>query len=166
MMISGRADVSVPEGSGLPPRSDPATLAHLTMLQGAISRLAGNSAQCKTWCLTLVSALIAFAGAVHSAGPILLSILPITMFLFLDAAYLGNEIAYRALFNQISSKVRGNTYVVGDLFAMTASLSWATFGRALRSWSIYIFYYPLATAYAVVMCYPDLAKILANARPG
>jgi hypothetical protein len=142
-------------------QDDPAVLAHLNMLQGVITRLAGNSASCKTWCLTLVSALIAFAGAAHSAGPIVLTILPVVMLLLLDAAYLGNEVAYRELFNDLAKKIRGNTYQSSDLFDLKASLSLPTFGRALKSWSIYIFYYPLIAIYVVVINCPELGKILA-----
>ena len=36
--------------SPLDPAENPAVIAHLNMLQAVITRLAGNSAQCKTWC--------------------------------------------------------------------------------------------------------------------
>lgn len=36
----------------------PAVQSHLTMLQGIIGRLAYNSASSKTWCVSLVSALV------------------------------------------------------------------------------------------------------------
>jgi hypothetical protein len=139
-------------------------LAHLNMLQSIISRLAGNSAQCKTWCLSLVSALIAFAGAAHNRGAFIVTILPIAMFLMLDAAYLGNEIAYRNLFNQICVKVREDKYQSADLFVMGASLNRASLGKALKSWSIYIFYYPLVVLYVIAVNYPDLMKALDNVK--
>ena len=45
------------------PADNAAVIAHLNYLQAIITRLAGNSAQCKTWCLAIVSALFSFAGA-------------------------------------------------------------------------------------------------------
>ena len=36
----------------------PVVRAHLIILQGSIQRLADNSRACKTWCITLVSAVL------------------------------------------------------------------------------------------------------------
>ena len=138
-----------------------ATLAHLNMVQGVINRVAGNSAQCKTWCLTLVTALIAFAGAIHNIGPITLAILPIVMFFLLDAAYLATEIAYRNLFNTLAKAIRDSTYNLDQAFDLRAPVTSGDFGQALCSWSIGICYYPLIVAYVVVMRDTDLAQKLA-----
>ena len=144
--------------------NDPAVVSHMSLLQAIITRLAGNSAQCKTWCLTLVSALIAFAGAAHSVGAIELSILPIVMFLLLDAAYLGNEKEYRDLFGEVRAKLRTGDYCNNDLFKMEAKLTSEAFLESLKSWAIYIFYYPLIGIYIIVICNPGLAKALASVR--
>src|SRR5438309_7351277 len=39
----------------------PSVQSHLTMLQSVVNRLAANSAACKTWCVSLVSALAVVA---------------------------------------------------------------------------------------------------------
>src|SRR4051795_3308307 len=86
----------------LAPDNDPAAIEHLKMLQAIITRLAGNSAQCKTWCVTIVSAVVAFAGAMKQERLVALAILPILIFGFLDLAYLANERAYRDLYNSMA----------------------------------------------------------------
>jgi len=55
----------------------PAVIAHLNMLQAVVTRLAGNSAQCKTWCVAIVSALFGFAGATRSGRIAAAAIIPI-----------------------------------------------------------------------------------------
>ena len=55
--------------SQLEPANSPAAITHLNMLQAVITRLAGNSAQCKTWCVAIVSALFGLAGATISRSP-------------------------------------------------------------------------------------------------
>ena len=87
-----------------------AATAHLNMLQAIITRLAGNSAQCKTWCVAIVSALFGLAGATKSGRIAVAAIVPILVFGFVDAAYLADERAYRVLYNRIVAKIRDNTY--------------------------------------------------------
>jgi hypothetical protein len=53
-------------GSPLAPAESTAVTAHLNLLQAIITRLAGSSAQRKTWCVTIVSALFGLAGATKS----------------------------------------------------------------------------------------------------
>ena len=36
----------------------PAVQAHISMLQGIISRMANNSANCKTWVITIIAAML------------------------------------------------------------------------------------------------------------
>ena len=71
--------------SPLVPAESPAVTAHLNMLQTVITRLAGNSAQCKTWCVTLVSALFGLAGAVKNERIAAAAIIPIAIFGLVDA---------------------------------------------------------------------------------
>src|SRR5262245_52554560 len=79
--------------------SDTAVIAHLNMMQSIITRLAGNSAQCKTWCLAIVSAIIGLAGATKNGSIVAVAIIPIVILGLVDAAYLATERAYRSLFN-------------------------------------------------------------------
>lgn len=65
---------------------------YLGMLQGNIERMAANSANCKTWMVTIVSAMMALQCTVDDLnGWILLGILPIVLFWYLDVYYLHLE---------------------------------------------------------------------------
>ena len=65
---------------------------YLQMMQENIARMAGNSANCKTWLITLVCALITLAVTIQSLNTwIWFSIFPIVMLWQLDAFYLKLE---------------------------------------------------------------------------
>ncbi len=152
--------MSAPSHSPRCSANDPAVIAHLGTLQTIISRLANNSAQCKAWCLTLVTALIAFASAAHTISAIRIVILPVTMFLVLDAAYLGAEKAYRDLYNVAVEDIRHQRYTLEHVFAAGARLTIPNWLRSLKSWSIWVFYYPLIIAYVYTVRISGLAAML------
>src|SRR5260370_23684193 len=106
--------------SPLAPAESPAIIEHLKMVEAVITRLAGNSAQCKTWCITIVAAIVAFAGAMKDEKIAALAIIPLIIFGFLDAAYLANEKAYRDLYNRLAAKIRDGTYRLADCFVLSA----------------------------------------------
>lgn len=133
--------------SSLAPADNPAVIAHLNILQATITRLAGNSAQCKLWCLAIVSALFGLAGAMKNDQIIAAAIIPIVIFGLVDAAYLGHEKAYRELYNSVVSDIRKGNYTLNDCFNLTPSANGRYFGSALGSWSIWPIYLGLAIAY-------------------
>ncbi len=63
------------------------------MLQGIINRMAGNSASCKTWTVTLVAALLALlVGKQIQIYILLICLILVVLLLFvLDCYYLGLE---------------------------------------------------------------------------
>lgn len=69
---------------------------YLQMLQSIIERMAANSANCKTWMVSIVTAFLALVGTLSSLnGWILLGVLPVILFWFLDAYYLKIERGFR-----------------------------------------------------------------------
>lgn len=65
---------------------------YIEMLQNNIERMAGNSANCKSWLVTILSALMALQGSINALnGWTLLGILPILLFWYLDVFYLHLE---------------------------------------------------------------------------
>ena len=65
---------------------------YLEMMQDNIERMAGNSANSKTWMVTIVSAMLALQCSIDELhGWILLGLLPIFFFWFLDVYYLHLE---------------------------------------------------------------------------
>jgi len=137
--------------SPLAPAESMAVTAHLSMLQAIITRLAGNSAQCKTWCVTIVSALFGLAGATKSGRIAVAAIIPILVFGFVDAAYLANEKAYRDLYNSIVAKIRDRAYTLSDFANLSAPADAGHYLWALSSWSVWPVYIGLIVAYALVL---------------
>lgn len=65
---------------------------YLEMMQGNIERMATNSANCKTWMVTIVAAVMALQCSVDALnGWILLGIFPVVLFWYLDVFYLHLE---------------------------------------------------------------------------
>jgi hypothetical protein len=134
------------------PVDSPAVTSQITLLQGIISRLAGNSASCKTWCLTLVGALVSLAGATHVAGIVTFALVPVVIFGFMDTMYLAQEKAYRDLYGDIVARIRNGSYSLADAYAAGAPLLSSHFRLALASWSIYPVYLGLIVMYIVADC--------------
>ncbi len=74
---------------------------HLSLIQGVVNRLAGNSFSLKGWSVTLVSALLALA--VNKADPWLVAIalLPALTFWGLDGYFLAQERLFRGLYERL-----------------------------------------------------------------
>jgi hypothetical protein len=131
----------------LAPADSPGMIAHLNTLQSIISRLAGNSSSCKTWCLTLVSALVSFAGATHTPAVVQFAVVPIVVFGFLDTMYLAQEKAYRDLYNANVAAIHDGTYDRSRMFSASAPMNSQCVFWAIGSWSIWPVYAGLIAAY-------------------
>jgi hypothetical protein len=132
--------------SPLYPADNPAAIAHINLIEGIINRLAGNSASCKTWCLTLVAALLSFAGTAHNAAVMVVALIPIVAFGYLDASYLAQERGYRVLYGRVVEKLRTGSYNLGDAFEAAAAPT--PLLAALQSWSVLPMYLGLLILYA------------------
>lgn len=138
------------ETSPLWPADSPATTAHINLLQGIITRLANNSASSKTWCLTLVAALLSLAGAAHAPQMVHATLVPILIFGFLDIMYLATEVAYRNLYTRVVESIRGGAYGRNDVFEARARPDAACVIWAIGSWSI-VPYYALVIFYVIAI---------------
>ena len=130
----------------------PSVQTHLNMLQGVIARLADNCASCKTWCVTLTSALavVAAGEATGSGRPniLLVAALPIVVFGLLDAYYLGLERRFRTCYETFVKKLHNGTASVDDAFLIAPKLKvrgmFVEAWQALFSFSVWPFYVSLA----------------------
>jgi hypothetical protein len=138
--------------SELWPADNVAVMAHVTLLQGIINRLANNSVSCKTWCITLVAGLASLAGATRAPQIVAIALVPVVIFGFLDTMYLAQERAYRSLYARMIGKVRDRTYGLTDTFEAKAALSGAGFYQAFFSWSIWPVYVGLVATYLTARC--------------
>lgn len=80
---------------------------YLQMLQDIINRMAANSSNCKAWAITLFTAMAAlFIGVDGMRQWSGIVIIPIVLFYFLDAYYLGLENNFRDLESSFIKKLR------------------------------------------------------------
>jgi hypothetical protein len=142
--------VDHPENSPLWPADSPAATAHIALLQGIITRLANNSASSKTWCLTLVAALLSLAGAAHAPQIATVTIVPIVIFGFVDILYLATEVAYRDLYTRVVASMRDGSYGKSTIYEARARPDTGCIIWAIGSWSI-VPYYALIVFYVVAM---------------
>jgi len=133
-----------------------AAIAHINLLQGIINRLANNSASCKTWCITLVAAVLSLAGSAHNPAIVAIALVPVVVFGIIDTTYLAHEKAYRDLYERMAEKMRAGTYSLDDAFDADASTTFLGFCllfiRAFISWSVLPIYVGLVAAYFVARC--------------
>ena len=132
-------------GTALPDDST-AVQMHLGILQSVIERMAGNSTSCKTWCVTVVSAVLVVLADKREPDFAVIALVPIVTFFALDVYYLALERAFRADYRLFVEKIHSGTAVVADLF----SVSHERVERkhkiaALKSFSIWGFYAMITT---------------------
>lgn len=126
----------------------PAVQSYLTILQGVIGRMASNSASAKAWCVALVSAIIVVVADKSEPGCVWIALVPVGLFFFLDAYYLGLEKQFRERYNDFIGKLHEGTAQVEDVFIMTPgdglTESKKATWKACRSASVWPFYLLLA----------------------
>lgn len=94
----------------------PAVQSYLSILQGVIGRMATNSAACKTWCITLVSAVVVIVADKSKPDYVWISVIPIFLFFLLDSYYLGLERRFRGVYNGFIRKLHSGKATVDDVF--------------------------------------------------
>lgn len=78
--------------SVLKKKESSAIRAHINMMQGIINRMEINCSNCKTWAITILSAmLVLFANDKVHTDMLWICYIPICLFFFLDCYYLGAE---------------------------------------------------------------------------
>jgi hypothetical protein len=119
---------------------------YLNILQNIVSRMAGNSANCKTWCITLVSAILVAITDKAKPNYGWLALIPVLLFFFLDSYYLGQERAFRATYNDFVRRMHSGTAEITDLFIVAPLKGFNVINSTLQSafsFAIYPFYLTL-----------------------
>lgn len=132
---------------------------HLEFIQNTISRMAQNSFQAKTWCITILSAIVAFYVTQTDekfktiSGVAAFAV--VIIFCVIDTYYLYLERGYRDLYNiaaklenispplndydmKIQKKSRGFKKYIEALFSLTTGLLYITIITLLIALIIYI----------------------------
>lgn len=115
---------------------------YINNLQAVINRMAANSASVKTWCITLISAVIVFAADKNHPDAVWIAAVPLALCLLLDSYYLGLERAFRKLYNDFVGKLNSGKAETKDLFLLTPiGYNFFNFtGKGILSFSIWPFY--------------------------
>jgi hypothetical protein len=134
--------------------SSPVVQAHLGIIQSVIQRMAANSSSSKAWCITLVSAVLVIVADRGRPRCAWIAVIPITLFLVLDAYYLALEKGFRDSYNGFVDKIHRGVIDPSDLYAVAPSgPPVGRFLKSLASFAVWPFYLTL-----LVMVY--LAKTL------
>lgn len=119
---------------------------YLNTLQNIITRMASNSASCKTWCISLVSAILVVVADKNKPNYVGISLIPIILFFLLDAYYLAQERSFRDVYNKFIENMHAGEAEIKDLFVLKPILS-SDIVKSLRkasfSFSVYPFYLTL-----------------------
>jgi len=119
---------------------------HLGILQNIVSRMANNSASCKTWCITLVSAILVAIADKAEPDYAWIAVLPVLLFGVLDAYYLGQERAFRTSYNSFVAKIHSGQATTHDLFQVKPATDSSVVRdsiQAISSFAVYPFYLTL-----------------------
>ena len=134
-----------------PNENSPAVHAHLSIMQAVIARMAESSRSCKTWCVTIISAILVLGAGMTGFDHLWIAYVPLVLFLGLDMYYLALERRFRASYNAFLRKLRNGVITVADLYDVTPA------GSAVKSWfetlgsvAIWPFYLVLAGVIAFV----------------
>ena len=109
--------------------------------------MAHKSAICKTWCVTLVAAILVLVARTDTPIYALIALFPTALFLFLDSFYLGLEKAFRKSYNSFVDKLNSGGIKPQDLYVVKQEkLSRRGKLEVLGSHSIWPFYTTLVVA--------------------
>jgi hypothetical protein len=130
----------------------PAVTSYLNLLQSVISRMASNSASCKSWCITLVSAIAALLINKDKQHLVVIAIIPAILFAALDCYYLSMEKAFRDKYNGFIKKLHAGTVERTDLFVISpdTAIGWLQIWKSVKSISIRPFYLILILMICVI----------------
>lgn len=126
-------------------------IAHLSMIQGIINRMASNSFTLKALAVTIAAAIITLTGTQIKPNYFSLyaGLPPVFVFWIMDAQYLRLERLYRKLYDHIRA---GNDF---EPFSMNTSKFKSDVSPTLRiafSWSVIWFYAAISAALIATSC--------------
>lgn len=125
---------------------DDCRVEYLQMIQGVIDRMSTVSAIYKGFASAILAGIVTIA--FHDVEWFVLAILflPMAGLMMLDVRHLCTERAYRELFN----KVREERHPVDFDLDVRGEFCACAVCKAVRSWSVWLFYGPLFTAWLVL----------------
>lgn len=131
--------------------ASPSVHAHLSIMQAVIARMAEGSRSSKTWCITIISAILVLGAGMTEFNNLWIAYVPLILFLSLDMYYLALERRFRSSYNAFLDKLRSGDVTASDLYEVKpAGSSVTTWVATATSLSIWPFYLVLAGVIAFV----------------
>lgn len=122
---------------------------HLDIMQGVIDRMAAESRMLKTWCITIVAAiLVLVARGDLQPSAVLIAFLPTVAFCLLDWWYLKMERGFRNAYNGFVTKLHDGKLSANDLYVVKPE--W-TSARVPFPYSVVGFYSVVAVSIILVL---------------
>ena len=120
----------------------PGVHAHLSIMQAVIARMAEGSRSSKTWCITIVSAILVLGAGMTNFDNLWIAYVPLVLFLGLDMYYLSLERRFRVSYNAFLQRLRHGKVASTDLFEVKPSgsplSSWVTTFTSFSIWPFYL----------------------------
>ena len=142
---------------------------YISLLQENINRMAGNSASCKTWLLTLIAAILALQISSSELRNVLWVALGlILLFYMLDSYYLSLERKFIALEKQFIASAKNKKEVnsltdgVYSFDIKSVTDEYATFWKAMKSYSTLPFYLVLFIIVLIICLWPFFIQLIHN----
>lgn len=129
----------------------PSVTSYLAILQGVIGRMGTNSASCKTWCVTLVSAVIIIVADKGKPNYVWISVIPILLFAILDSYYLSLERQFRSVYNDFIRKLHFESATVDDVFIIGPTSGVRATSVSILKAALSISVWPFYALFAVML---------------
>lgn len=129
---------------------------YISLLQENITRMASNCTSCKSWLISIVSALFALQLVSSDLKPYLwISIIPTVLFFLLDAYYLGQEKRFRDVEIRFVRKMKSGEDISDDIYTFTNGnkCPWGYFFKGLISESTWLMYLAILVSVIVLACF-------------
>jgi hypothetical protein len=131
--------------------TSPSIQSHLGILQNIIQRMASDSTSCKTWCITIVSAILVVVANKGKPDLAWIALFPVISFASLDAYYLALEKGFRNSYNDFIKKLHTRRLTLEDLYSVAPTGRFVSLQiAALKSFSVWWFYLLLIALVAAI----------------
>ena len=141
-------------------KAHPAVQAHIDMLQSIISRMAKNSANCKSWVIPMVTAIVTL---VLEKGilPTTVAYIPIVLFYLLDCYYLGLERKFKDRLRDFIVDINAGKDISNDIYLSHSTDDKCWIVRRLCSiWHQFLSVFDGMFSFSTTVVYGALALIV------
>ena len=97
---------------------------HVNILQNIISRMATNSANCKTWGITIISAIIVLLIDKSKTEFYYIIYIPLVLFYCLDCFYLGLERFFRDQYKKFIDDLESTQFSFNNVYKLIGGGNW------------------------------------------